>query len=136
MIRRPPESTRTDTLFPYTTLFRAPGRTAALGHGCDSHRRDDEKAETREAGGGEGGEKARGETQDGKDVEAEGGEKDSRAQKKSRSQKKTGRSVSALFPCREMTADQSQTAGVDRSEERRVGKECDSTGNSRGSLKH
>src|SRR3546814_4873446 len=91
MIRRPPESTRTDTLFPYTTLFRAPGRTAALGHGCDSHRRDDEKAETREAGGGEGGEKARGETQDGKDVEAEGGEKDSRAQKKSRSQKKTGR---------------------------------------------
>src|SRR3546814_19259046 len=23
MIRRPPESTRTDTLFPYTTLFRA-----------------------------------------------------------------------------------------------------------------
>src|SRR3546814_9618134 len=28
MIRRPPRSTRTDTLFPYTTLFRAPGRTA------------------------------------------------------------------------------------------------------------
>src|SRR3546814_13882641 len=25
MIRRPPRSTRTDTLFPYTTLFRAPG---------------------------------------------------------------------------------------------------------------
>src|SRR3546814_14121966 len=24
MIRRPPESTRTDTLFPYTTLFRSP----------------------------------------------------------------------------------------------------------------
>src|SRR3546814_9491127 len=24
MIRRPPKSTRTDTLFPYTTLFRAP----------------------------------------------------------------------------------------------------------------
>src|SRR3546814_9189512 len=24
MIRRPPSSTRTDTLFPYTTLFRAP----------------------------------------------------------------------------------------------------------------
>src|SRR3546814_4516959 len=40
MIRRPPRSTRTDTLFPYTTLFRSrdrrhrsprrrPGRTAA-----------------------------------------------------------------------------------------------------------
>src|SRR3546814_12208107 len=25
MIRRPPISTRTDTLFPYTTLFRSPG---------------------------------------------------------------------------------------------------------------
>src|SRR3546814_8048177 len=25
MIRRPPGSTRTDTLFPYTTLFRSPG---------------------------------------------------------------------------------------------------------------
>src|SRR3546814_8202767 len=25
MIRRPPTSTRTDTLFPYTTLFRSPG---------------------------------------------------------------------------------------------------------------
>src|SRR3546814_4072068 len=26
MIRRPPRSTRTDTLFPYTTLFRSHGR--------------------------------------------------------------------------------------------------------------
>src|SRR3546814_10461221 len=26
MIRRPPRSTRTDTLFPYTTLFRSPYR--------------------------------------------------------------------------------------------------------------
>src|SRR3546814_12307451 len=25
MIRRPPRSTRTDTLFPYSTLFRSPG---------------------------------------------------------------------------------------------------------------
>src|SRR3546814_6499071 len=29
MIRRPPRSTRTDTLFPYTTLFRSRGRTSA-----------------------------------------------------------------------------------------------------------
>src|SRR3546814_18759349 len=29
MIRRPPRSTRTDTLFPYTTLFRSDGRGAA-----------------------------------------------------------------------------------------------------------
>src|SRR3546814_6646772 len=28
MIRRPPTSTRTDTLFPYTTLFRSRGRPA------------------------------------------------------------------------------------------------------------
>src|SRR3546814_16564847 len=29
MIRRPPRSTRTDTLFPYTTLFRSPGTVPA-----------------------------------------------------------------------------------------------------------
>src|SRR3546814_19107565 len=28
MIRRPPRSTRTDTLVPYTTLFRSPARVA------------------------------------------------------------------------------------------------------------
>src|SRR3546814_9986587 len=28
MIRRPPRSTRTDTLFPYTTLFRSIGKAA------------------------------------------------------------------------------------------------------------
>src|SRR3546814_13865266 len=28
MIRRPPRSTRTDTLFPYTTLFRSQGKRA------------------------------------------------------------------------------------------------------------
>src|SRR3546814_11999640 len=30
MIRRPPRSTRTDTLFPYTTLFRSVSRVLAL----------------------------------------------------------------------------------------------------------
>src|SRR3546814_16913385 len=30
MIRRPPRSTRTDTLFPYTTLFRSNGVTRAI----------------------------------------------------------------------------------------------------------
>src|SRR3546814_17363423 len=37
MIRRPPRSTRTDTLFPYTTLFRSSGnlnrRVSRLGAG-------------------------------------------------------------------------------------------------------
>src|SRR3546814_12788893 len=44
MIRRPPRSTRTDTLFPYTTLFRsgaafpAPLRAAPFERGCDESR--------------------------------------------------------------------------------------------------
>src|SRR3546814_1119840 len=42
-IRRPPRSTRTDTLFPYTTLFRSPGVSGlALAHarrpGCHGQR--------------------------------------------------------------------------------------------------
>src|SRR3546814_7264351 len=38
MIRRPPRSTRTDTLFPYTTLFRsiASGLTAISSRSADS----------------------------------------------------------------------------------------------------
>src|SRR3546814_7541434 len=39
MIRRPPRSTRTDTLFPYTTLFRSPaslGREAVSDALCRS----------------------------------------------------------------------------------------------------
>src|SRR3546814_16433643 len=32
MIRRPPRSTRTDTLFPYTTLFRSSPDAALLRH--------------------------------------------------------------------------------------------------------
>src|SRR3546814_6777411 len=35
MIRRPPRSTRTDTLFPYTTLFRS---AVAVGRGADLDR--------------------------------------------------------------------------------------------------
>src|SRR3546814_12882250 len=39
MIRRPPRSTRTDTLFPYTTLFRSLRRQGRAGEGClsDQH---------------------------------------------------------------------------------------------------
>src|SRR3546814_5300145 len=48
MIRRPPRSTRTDTLFPYTTLFRSRHRGARRGfealvdpvdNGAHSHRK-------------------------------------------------------------------------------------------------
>src|SRR3546814_2319932 len=43
MIRRPPRSTRTDTLFPYTTLFRSgdcapPPALLTLGHGTRPRR--------------------------------------------------------------------------------------------------
>src|SRR3546814_272711 len=39
MIRRPPRSTRTDTLFPYTTLFRSARRTARGGRSLRRERR-------------------------------------------------------------------------------------------------
>src|SRR3546814_9971065 len=39
MIRRPPRSTRTDTLFPYTTLCRSDG---AVGRGAQMGRRRDQ----------------------------------------------------------------------------------------------
>src|SRR3546814_19023469 len=38
MRRRPPKSTRTDTLVPYTTLFRSPRRGDGGDHGHDEHR--------------------------------------------------------------------------------------------------
>src|SRR3546814_15840038 len=42
MIRRPPRSTRTDTLFPYTTLFRSEARQPAgrIGGGCVAEDRE------------------------------------------------------------------------------------------------
>src|SRR3546814_5315334 len=47
MIRRPPRSTRTDTLFPYTTLFRSPAAEAAQIRNLTAWRngRDDEAAQ-------------------------------------------------------------------------------------------
>src|SRR3546814_13485035 len=38
MIRRPPRSTRTDTLFPYTTLFRSAVRRHGQGNGLPGSR--------------------------------------------------------------------------------------------------
>src|SRR3546814_1051902 len=56
MIRRPPRSTRTDTLFPYTTLFRSrtPGRQ------CRSEARDDRSRNRGEPGRTREGAVARG----------------------------------------------------------------------------
>src|SRR3546814_19038541 len=52
MIRRPPRSTRTDTLFPYTTLFRSDATLDRLDLVDDFHR-----ADFRRAGQGAGGER-------------------------------------------------------------------------------
>src|SRR3546814_8596216 len=35
MLRRPPRSTRTDTLFPYTTLFRSSGQPERFSRSAD-----------------------------------------------------------------------------------------------------
>src|SRR3546814_1405605 len=40
MIRRPPRSTRTDTLFPYTTLFRSREPRLGRRRGADAHPAD------------------------------------------------------------------------------------------------
>src|SRR3546814_10615225 len=51
MIRRPPRSTRTDTLFPYTTLFRSPsgdGRGGRLVSAQGAAGEDEEQAAHRE----------------------------------------------------------------------------------------
>src|SRR3546814_6098821 len=54
MIRRPPRSTRTDTLFPYTTLFRSclPPERSATGRlpAHAARRPDDDGREWRDAG--------------------------------------------------------------------------------------
>src|SRR3546814_4963376 len=54
MIRRPPRSTRTDTLFPFTTLFRAPISTYPGGHHHDHRdaRRRNGSAHAFESSGG------------------------------------------------------------------------------------
>src|SRR3546814_3911990 len=58
MIRRPPRSTRTDTLFPYTTLFRSGDALFPRGRGgraARPARRDDPAAGRGGGAGGPGG---------------------------------------------------------------------------------
>src|SRR3546814_8914063 len=45
MIRRPPRSTRTDTLFPYTTLFRSHDLVPVSAQAAGQRPRDDSGAE-------------------------------------------------------------------------------------------
>src|SRR3546814_12587460 len=52
MIRRPPRSTRTDTLFPYTTLFRS--RTGSDSRGEPDHEGTASKLSGTDRGAGSG----------------------------------------------------------------------------------
>src|SRR3546814_14227424 len=54
MIRRPPRSTRTDTLFPYTTLFRSrcPARTES-GGAISAQAVDDDRGDDQHERGGD-----------------------------------------------------------------------------------
>src|SRR3546814_21186877 len=51
MIRRPPRSTRTDTLFPYTTLFRSRDGPGARRHQPDPRRPRDRARQPRQGEG-------------------------------------------------------------------------------------
>src|SRR3546814_2999109 len=53
MILRPPRSTRTDTLFPYTTLFRSRGRGDLARRRRHHHRRQPQDDLPRHRGGGQ-----------------------------------------------------------------------------------
>src|SRR3546814_13218461 len=105
MIRRPPRSTRTDTLFPYTTLFRSTRRLLAVvarrlaRRGVLAARERCDRAR-RSRGGG-------------------------RAARSSACIRRIGDSGAR--------GRLDGTEGVRRSDEGRVGKECVSTGRSRGS---
>src|SRR3546814_8894486 len=50
MIRRPPRSTRTDTLFPYTTLFRSPAIRRGAAVASDRKRERHPRPASRRAG--------------------------------------------------------------------------------------
>src|SRR3546814_19186924 len=105
MIRRPPRSTRTDTLFPYTTLFRSVGKQSINGRGIG------------------GGTQFRAHLLAGKHV-GQLGEQHQMLMGEMLWYRKRENQVDRLAVGR---------TEIDRSEERRVGKACVSTGRSRGS---
>src|SRR3546814_18898280 len=118
MIRRPPRSTRTDTLFPYTTLFRSVptgpiGQArplARLGGGCKALLSKVEGRRWRLFGS----------------IDAAGLILPPRTPFRARLPRGGARTTGCAHgPCM-----------IGRSEERRVGKECGSTCRSRGSPYH
>src|SRR3546814_18909413 len=113
MIRRPPRSTRTDTLFPYTTLFRSDAIGGVVGQAVAGDRRPRRRAEALQP-----------------DLialhrngEIAPRELDAAAQ-----------AVAAIREVQRQAAPNAVREG--RSEERRVGKECVSTCRSRWSTYH
>src|SRR3546814_13763387 len=122
MIRRPPRSTRTDTLFPYTTLFRSPGQE---GGRLDPARR-------RQPGRGglfrEPNDPRRCEAGD---ERGEGGDLRPRSRRPALRRPRRGGQGRNDTPY-----GLAATVWTRRSEERRVGKECVSTCRSRWSPYH
>src|SRR3546814_13819296 len=117
MIRLPPRSTRTDTLFPYTTLFRSHGRK----HGLRVPRQDlrlDPRHHRRDAAdpGEPPGRRAR----------CEGGDR-----RQVRVLQSAVLGEGPHRPCHDRGAGTGRTPEAGRSEERRVGKESVSTCRSR-----
>src|SRR3546814_14664524 len=129
MIRRPPRSTRTDTLFPYTTLFRSDDRGEA-GRGIDGQHGCVRPAVRDRAGR---------QWRSGSVIRFPGRRTGTGRQGPSRRQGRKGRAIDAGGN-RDMigwrAAATLPSAGERRSEERRVGTECVSKCSARWSLYH
>src|SRR3546814_19757594 len=122
MIRRPPRSTRTDTLFPYTTLFRSPQLICRLPRNTAV---DQAIAWLRcldQVGGAE---------EDAAPVRVIDARRDARSAWQFEDILRAER----ILEFRHERCLRSER-GTSRSEERRVGKECVSTCRSRGSPYH
>src|SRR3546814_16293498 len=126
MIRRPPRSTRTDTLFPYTTLFRSEYARHQIGFAYGNRPLGDRCCNSLDIDGLEAflvqlrAVRLSGYTKNGHGI--------------ARCGIQTGQHVGAGGPRRAQA--NPDLAGMGRSEERRVGKECVSTCSSRWSPYH
>src|SRR3546814_14885526 len=125
MIRRPPRSTRTDTLFPYTTLFRSQIREQEEKEREEQARRDREASELAEREAAERQAEA-----DRLAAEQEAAAEAERAQREAEEAR-----LAALQDRKSHYASRILVGHIDddvldagmRSEERSVGKECVST---------
>src|SRR3546814_17268322 len=115
MIRRPPRSTRTDTLFPYTTLFRSPWPRPCLNWGASSRRCTSCDTSTTDR------------SADGSCFSSTG---------RNCATSSVGASITAIGAKSEALCVKAKRSSSGRSEERRVGKECVSTCRSRWSPYH